>query len=239
MITSTSTGHLDFDGHRLAYRVTGEGPALVVLNLYRRRDDMVQARVLGDRWRVFQVHPLGYGYSERVPGYAGEALAAQVLAVLDHHGADRFVVWGYSQGGAMAACIARATPRTAGLVCGAYSLLDHPTDARMRQMDRRLPPNHPSRTLWTWVKRFDWAEELRSLHCPSLFYWGREDRNQARGLRRAQELLGGHDLFGGQDIEFAEYAGLGHEAGGEPQFLTDTVTPMVVDWAARRVGSTW
>jgi esterase/lipase len=61
--------------------------------------------------------------------------------VLDHDGADRFVVWGLSKGGAMAACIARGTPRTAGLMCGAFSLLDRPTDARVRQMDRRLRPD--------------------------------------------------------------------------------------------------
>lgn len=129
------------------YRVSGHGPALVLLSLYRRRADLVHARILSDRWRVFQVHPLGYGYSDRVPGYAGEDLAGQVLAVLDHDGVERFVVWGYSKGGAMAACVARATHRAAGLVCGAFSLLDHPTDARLRQMDRRLRPDHPSRTL--------------------------------------------------------------------------------------------
>ncbi len=230
------TRYLDFDGHRLAYRVTGDGPALIALSLYRRREDLVQARVLSDRWQVFQIEPLGYGYSERVPGYAGEALADQVLAVLDHHGVDRFVVWGISKGGAMAACVARGTTRTAGLVCGAYSLLDRPTDAQMRQMDRRLRPDHPSRTLWAWVKRFDWGEELRMMSCPSLLYWGSEDRH-AKGLRRAREVVGGQ--LGGQDVEFVEYEGLGHEAGGDPQHLADSVIPMVIDWTARRLGPTW
>lgn len=237
-VSMSETRGLEFDGHHLAYRVTGEGPALVVLSLYRRREDMIQARVLSDRWQVFQIHPLGYGYSERVHGYAGEALPDQVIAVLDHHGVDRFVVWGYSKGGAMAACVARGTARAAGLVCGACSLLDQPTDARMRQMDRRLRPDHPSRTLWAWVKRFDWGDELRTMPCPSLLYWGGEDRH-ARGLRRARELLGEQDLFGGQDVDFVEYAGLGHEAGGEPQFLADSVIPAVVDWTARRLGPTW
>ncbi len=118
----TETRQLDFDGHHLAYRVTGERPALVVLSLYRRREDLPQARLLSDRWRVLQIHPLEFGYRERVPGYAGEALADQVLAVLDHHGVDRFVVWGISKGGAMAACIERRTTRTAGLVSGGFSL---------------------------------------------------------------------------------------------------------------------
>jgi pimeloyl-ACP methyl ester carboxylesterase len=231
--TVSETLHLDFDGHRLAYRVTGRGPALVVLNLYRRRDDAIQAQLLGDVCQVFQIYPLGYGYSERVPGYAGEALADQVLAVLDRHGSERFVVWGYSKGGAMAACIARGTARTAGLVCGAFSLLDRPSDASMRQMDRRLSPDHPSRTLWAWVKRFDWAEELPAMACPALLYWGSEDRRQAAGLRRAQQLLRVND------VEFVEYPGLGHEAGGDPEILADLVVPAVVEWAARRLGPPW
>ena len=228
----TETRCLLFDGHRLTYRVSGEGPALVVLALYRRREDVIQARVLSDRWQVFQIHPLGYGYSERVSGYAGEALVDQVVAVLDHAGVDRFVVWGISAGGAMAASIARGTPRTAGLVCGAYSVLDHPSDAQMRQMDRRMPPDHPSQTLWAWVRRFDWAEEFRTLACPGLFYWGSDDKH-GKGLRQARDLLGG------SAHEFVEYPGLGHEAGGDPDFLADTVIPMVVDWTARRLGPAW
>jgi len=234
----TETRRLEFDGHRLAYRVSGVGPALVVLSLYRQREDVVHAPLLSDRWQVFQVQPLGFGSSDRVPGYAGEALAAQVLAVLDHHGVDRFVVWGYSKGGAMAACIARATPRAAGLVCGAYSLLDHPSDAQMRQMDRRLRPDHPSRTLWAWVRRFDWAEELRTMPGPVLLYWGNEDRH-ATGLRRARALFDQPTLTGGQDVDCVEYPGRGHAAVGDPPFLAETIIPMVVAWTARRIGPAW
>ena len=229
----SETRSTDFDGHRVAYRVAGTGPALVVLNLYRTRDDMVHLRVLSDRWQVFEVAPLGYGRSERVPGYAGEALPDQICAVLDRHGVDRFIVWGYSKGGAMAACIARGTARAAALVCGAYAILDRPTDGQMRQMDRRLPPDHPSRTLWAWVKGFDWDHELQTMACPRLLYWGSEDRRHARELRRAQQRL---TL---QDVDFVEYPGLGHEVGGDEALLAELVFPTVVDWVARRVGPTW
>ena len=71
----SETLHLDFDGHRIAYRVTGRGPALVVLSLYRRRADMLQARLLSGRRQVFQIAPLGYGSSERVPGLHGRGAA--------------------------------------------------------------------------------------------------------------------------------------------------------------------
>ena len=181
--------HIDFDGHRLAYGVTGQGPALVVLHLYRRREDNVRARLLSDRCQVFQIAPLGYGYSDRVPGYAGEALASQITAVLDGHGVDRFVVWGYSAGGAMGAAIARRTSRVAALVCGGFSPVDLPTPGMMRQMDRRLRPDDPSRSLWWWFKGFDWSKELSEMSCPRLLYWGSEDRQMAIRLRRTREQL--------------------------------------------------
>ena len=82
------------------------------------------------------------------------------------------------------------------------------------------------------VKRFDWAAELQSMHCPALLYWGSEDRH-AKGLRRAQQLLRTND------VEFVEYAGLGHEAGGNPEIVANLVVPDVVEWTGRRLGSPW
>jgi pimeloyl-ACP methyl ester carboxylesterase len=228
----TPTRYLDFDGHRLAYRVAGEGPALVVLQLYRRREAAVQLRRLSDAWTVFEVSPLGYGRSDRVPGHAGERLAGQVLAVLDEHGVDRFIVWGYSKGGAMAACIARATPRAAALICGGFALFDRMTDATMRQLDRRLRPNHPSRSLWPWVRQFDWAEELRAMPCPRLLYWGSEDRQMGKRLRRSRERLDA------QGTDFLELPGLDHGAFTQ-EVASEVVIPAVVDWVAQRVGLAW
>jgi pimeloyl-ACP methyl ester carboxylesterase len=228
----TSILHLDFDGHQLAYRVSGRGPALVVLSLYRRRPDMVQARMLSDRWQMFQIAPLGYGYSERVPGYTGELLPDQILAVLDRHDVDRFVVWGYSAGGAMALSIARATPRAAGLVCGGFTP-HFLTPGTMRQLDRRLRPDHPSRSLWWWHNSFDWSDEVSTMSCSRLFYWGSEDRQMAKRLRRTSEQL---TL---QDVDFIEFPGLDHGGCSTPESLESPVVPTVADWISRRLGPAW
>lgn len=229
----SETQHVDFDGHRVAYRVAGDGPAVVVLNLYRRVEDMVQLRLLSNRWQVFEVAPLGFGRSDRVPGYAGEALPHQVGAVLDEHGVDRFVIWGFSAGGAMAACIARGAPRVAGLICGALAPFDFPTEGMLRQMDRRLPPDSPSRSLWAWFKRFDRAQELSAMSIPRLLFWGSEDRQMAKRLRMASQRF---DL---QDVDFVEYPAVGHEVGGDETLVKDLVIPTVVDWTARTLGPTW
>jgi pimeloyl-ACP methyl ester carboxylesterase len=228
----SETQYAEFDGHRVSYRVAGEGPAVVVLHLYRRREDAIQLRALSHKWRVFEIAPLGYGRSDRVPGYAGEALADQILTVLDDHGVNRFVIWGYSKGGAMAACIARSTPRAAGLVCGGYALIDALNDGLMRQLDRRLRPDHPSRTLWPWVRHFDWREELIAMSCPRLLYWGAEDRQMAKKLRRTREE------FAEQGVDFLEFPGLDHGAFSEG-VLADVVIPAVERWIGRRLGADW
>jgi pimeloyl-ACP methyl ester carboxylesterase len=224
--------YVDFDGHQLAYRVSGHGPALVVLSLYRRRPDMAQARMLSDRWQVFQVAPLGYGYSERVPGYAGELLRDQVQSVLDRHGVDRFVVWGYSAGAAMALCIARATPRSAGLVCGGFAPRPM-TPGVMRQLDRRLRPDHPSRSLWWWYNSFDWSDEVRAMSGARLFYWGSEDRQMAKWLR------GTRDRDAQQNADFLELPGLDHGACNPPESRENPAVPAVADWISRRLGPAW
>ena len=103
----------------------------------------------------------------------------------------------------------------------------------MRQMNRRLAPDNPSRTLWAWVKRFDWADELAAMACRRSSTGAARTGDKPAGLRRAQQLLRVND------VEFVEYPGLGHEAGGDPAMLADLVVPIVVDWAARRLGPPW
>jgi hypothetical protein len=228
----TETRYVDFDGHRLAYRMSGNGPALVVLNLYRRRQDMIQAGMLSATCQVFQVAPLGYGYSDRVPGYAGERLGEQVLRVLDHHGVDHFVVWGYSAGGAMTLCIAQSTRRAVGVVTGGFSP-SHLRPGLLRQLDRRLDPDHPSRSLWWWFKEFDWTTELATMPCAQLFYWGSEDRQMAKQLRR---LSGQLSL---QAADFIEIAGLDHAECNTPLALESAVVPPVAEWLRQRVGPSW
>jgi pimeloyl-ACP methyl ester carboxylesterase len=231
----SETRFIDFDGHRVAYRVAGEGPALVVLHLYRRREPLVHLRVLSDRRRVFEISPIGFGRSDRVPGYAGELLVDQVQTVLDEHDVDRFVIWGYSAGGSMAACVARATPRVAGLICGGFALSSAPTPGVVRQMEKRLPPDSPSRSQWSWHMRFDRAAEMRSMPFPQFFFWGSEDTSlqMAKRLRRIREQ------FADTDIDFVEFPGVGHEVGGNEQLLTSLVFPAVTDWLDRRMGAEW
>jgi hypothetical protein len=204
---------------------------LVVVGQYWRGEDEVRTRLLSERWQVFHITPIGYARSDRAPGYAGEALPGQVLAVLDNHDVERFAIWGYSAGAAMAACVARATPRAAALVCGGYNLFEPLTPGKLRQLDRRLRPDHASRSLWWWVNSFDWASEVGAMSCACLLYWGSEDRQVAKKLRSAtaSPLLI-------QDFDHIEFAGLDHVTCDSREALESDILPTVGGWLSSRLG---
>ena len=146
---------------RIAYRVSGTGPALVLMKNNRRPPDYPVAELLSRRFRVLQIHPVGFGASDRPEGYDFGSIGEQVLAVLDHEGIDRFAVWGFSQPAAMSAVVARSTGRAAALVMGGFPPIGSPTDGEMRRMERepRLP--RPPLEFWRHHRSYDWHHELR------------------------------------------------------------------------------
>jgi pimeloyl-ACP methyl ester carboxylesterase len=140
--TEPRSGRVQFAGHSIAYRVAGHvGATLLLVKPHRHPRDYPQLRLLAGRYRVIQVEPLGFGASGRPLDYPGAGLHEQVLAVADHEAVDQFALWGYSQGGAMAAAVAQASPRVTALICGGFSLTTEPTAAWMNRMEReqRVP----------------------------------------------------------------------------------------------------
>ena len=68
-----------------------------------------------------------------------------------------------------------------------------------------------------------------------LFYWGSEDRQMAKGLRRSRD----RPTLLGQDVDHIEFSGLDHAGCNEPEALGHRVVPAVADWVARRLGPSW
>lgn len=226
----TSTHEIDFRGQRLVYRTAGQGSAIVLFSRYRRRlSEGALNNALQEQFRVIQVEPLGFGQSDPTPELLPHAIHAEVLAVLDQEGVDRFVPWGFSQGAAMAASVAQAAPaRVAAVVCGGLTPLGRLTDAMLR---RNRDPGAVA--FWLWYRRFDWPLELGTMTCPRLLYAGSEDHPHVDGLRRVRPLLSG------RGADFLEFPGLNHHSCGQPRVLAATIVPAVLQWLARRVGQTW
>ena len=204
---------------------------LVKSNRYPR--DCRQLALLSGRYRVIQVEPLGFGASGRPHDYPRAGLHEQVLAVADREAVGRFVVWGYSQGGAMAAMVAQASPRVAGMIAGGFSPATEPTAAWSARMEREQRVPAAARAFWQRFARFDWTEELAAMGCPRLLYAGQDDSTRAAGLRRTLASL----TDGGATV--VEFDGLDHRTCNDEPAMSARIVPAVAGWLNDRVGSSW
>jgi pimeloyl-ACP methyl ester carboxylesterase len=215
--------HVTLNGARIAYRISGDGPALVLVKNNRRPLDYPAATALSGSFRVVQLHPVGFGASDRPDDYDFGSIGEQVLAVLDHEAIDRFAIWGFSQPAAMAAMAARHTGRAVALIMGGIPAIGFPTDTEMRRLERepRLP--RPSLEFWRAYRSFDWHHELRTLTAVRLIYSGTVDR-AIKPLRRLRPVLEGIGCT------YREFDGLNHHAAGLGAPADSHVITTVTDW---------
>jgi 3-mercaptopyruvate sulfurtransferase SseA/pimeloyl-ACP methyl ester carboxylesterase len=110
---------LALPGARLAYEVTGEGPAVVLVHGFGLDLRMWDQQVghLAQRFRVVRYDCRGFGASGPFDPAIGYTHAADLLALLDHLGIGRAVLAGLSFGGRVVMQAALAAPeRVAGLI---------------------------------------------------------------------------------------------------------------------------
>ncbi|QDP95436.1 alpha/beta hydrolase [Microlunatus elymi] len=198
---------VEVDGARVAYRVAGDGPSVVLIKNNKHPLDFPVAQLLAPSFRTFQIQPVGFGASDRPARYDFGSIDRQVLAVLDAEDVGNFVVWGFSQTAFMAALVARATYRAVALVAGGADLLGHPSDADMRRLERepRLPVSNLE--FWRAYRRYDWHHELRQMEQPTLIYLGTDDPRLTK-LRRLEPTLRGCGC------DYLEFDGLDHTTSG-------------------------
>jgi pimeloyl-ACP methyl ester carboxylesterase len=111
------------DGTRIAYDVSGSGPALMLLHggMMTRaswHEAGYVTRLQGE-FRVITVDLRGNGESAKPTdpaAYTTEKLGQDVLAVADACGVERFTLWGYSYGGNVGRYLAARSPRVAKLI---------------------------------------------------------------------------------------------------------------------------
>ena len=139
------------DGTRVAYDVTGQGPALVLLHGAgkTRRDwhKVGYVERLEDDFSVIAVDLRGTGESDvltEVSDYQIERICEDVTAVADACGAERFRVWGYSFGGHVGKYLAALTDRVVALaVIGVHlwgPTVDEPLDRFITDFDNKWRP---------------------------------------------------------------------------------------------------
>jgi pimeloyl-ACP methyl ester carboxylesterase len=123
-LVSERVGQFFLDGQRLEYTEYGAGDRWVVLlhaQLFPRRMHQPLARAIaGEGFHVVTLDLLGHGRSDRPldpKGYSMTAFGEQVVALLDHLGAEQAVVGGTSLGANVSLEVADAAPeRVRGLI---------------------------------------------------------------------------------------------------------------------------
>ncbi len=110
-------------GVRVAYDVSGVGPALVLLHgggqTRRVWHELGYVARLRDQFTVVTLDIRGNGESDAPPdaaSYAIDRLVEDVLAVADAAGASRLALWGFSYGGNIGRAVAATSDRLASFV---------------------------------------------------------------------------------------------------------------------------
>jgi pimeloyl-ACP methyl ester carboxylesterase len=169
-----TTGFAKVNGVSIAFRVQGEGPALVLVMGYRLSSaawPAVFIEGLARRFRVITLDNRGTGQSDKpVDGYSIANMARDVAGVLDELKIARAHMLGYSMGGAIAQEFVRQfSDRVAGLVlcatnCGGpRAIYASPSVIRvMRELDG-LKPEEVARQIWQVTYSPGYLEKHREL----------------------------------------------------------------------------
>jgi pimeloyl-ACP methyl ester carboxylesterase len=230
---------VDSRGLGISYDDVGEGPPIVLISGFSQSG--------GDWWelgyvdrlvalgrRVLVVDPLGHGSSDRPhdpDAYRWPDVALDIVAAMDAAGVTRAILWGFSRGATLAACVATERPdRAVGLILGAGGDLGEtppielsPTieallagdwaaffaspggsiyaDATRRYHERVNDPRAFGAAL-AGRRLSAYDLDLGRTSVPSLVYGGSED--EPDGDRRTARALG---------VEFHELPGLDHRTG--------------------------
>jgi pimeloyl-ACP methyl ester carboxylesterase len=112
-VTGSGCEVLALPGARLAYQVTGQGPAIVLVHGFGLDMRMweSQAAQLAARYQVIRYDCRGFGASGPFDPAVGYTHAGDLLALLDHLGIGQAVLAGLSFGGQVVLRTALAAPR--------------------------------------------------------------------------------------------------------------------------------
>jgi pimeloyl-ACP methyl ester carboxylesterase len=148
---------------------------------------------LSERFAVVLASPRGYQASTRLPetqAYDTDLLVADLLAVCDHAGLERFSVLGYSLTAAMAAWLACEATRVEAVIVGGFPLLGSYESVFRRAQHKAAELTRDESAAEVQGREFDpravlaFYQALAQLpdgaliadvKCPVLAFWGTND----------------------------------------------------------------
>lgn len=165
------------DGQRVAFDVSGKGPAIVLLHGGgRTRQDWHEVgyvKRLRDYFTVITVDLRGHGESAmptEPADYTTDKMGQDILAAADACGAEHFTIWGMSHGGNVGRYLAVQSERVVKIILMgtpfglgvsgelrqyAQELCEHWPPIMQAQRDGRLDVHSLSQTDQDFLRRFD------------------------------------------------------------------------------------
>jgi pimeloyl-ACP methyl ester carboxylesterase len=233
------------DGLELRYEVSGgPGPPLLLPYVNFSWPDVLELGLFEERFTVIVASPRGFAGSGRLDAsadYRAHDLAADLVAMVQTAGFERFSVLGYSFSAAFAAWLPHLTGKVDAVVAGGfpiggdYSYLD--ADTERRTEEARADPE-----AWAYLDaHFDTRAALAfyrelsqlppdslidDLRCPLFAFWGDEDEEIALG-GGTDQLAAALDHRG---LEHVSFPGRDHE--GMLAHI-DAAVPSVLAWLDR------
>ena len=192
---------------RVLWETYGSGPSLLLgfpLSIGRGGDSLLLQQYLRGLTESYRVIVMDYPPSGRdadllVHRFTPDRVCADILAVADEAGADRFAWYGYSWGGLVGLQLAARTARVTALVCGGfppvgasygdlYAASKVAASRSLGAMEQLLV------TFFRDLESWDDREALAKLSCQAMTFAGTDDVVVSKGAPaiRIGPLIGEH-----------------------------------------------
>jgi pimeloyl-ACP methyl ester carboxylesterase len=234
------------------YEVQGQGqPLLIGLPLMASFTQLFGDEMQGvldgylnrltDRYRVLRVDYPSIGGSRDIAPEAltADRVCADLLAVANAAGFERFAHWGYSWGAAVGLQLAARTDRLSALVLGGWPPLGAPYDGILQATRLKQPDPEPSSLKvlrskdqyrqWEtfYASLLDWpeAQSVARIRCPKMVFFGSDgDLIEAGVPIRIASIIRQHRLTLEQmGWEVHEISGQGHGVCVMPELAVPPV----------------
>lgn len=207
------------------FTVRGSGPALVVFD----REPRGYYDALTDRYRVIVIdYPLTDNSPAAIASLTADRACADVLAVADAAGADRFAWFGFSFGGVVGLQLASRTNRLSALVCGGWPPLGGQYAETLAYIEDEAAQGRTTSalTFYRSIRAWPEREAVSKLTCPRMTFAGSRDEFVAGKDHRIRigPLIAEHRAElerMGWTVRIVD--GFGHELGARP----DVVMPIL------------
>lgn len=207
------------------FTVQGSGPPLLVFH----RDPGGYYDQLTDRYRVVVMADVATDNSAAsVASLTADRLCADILAVADAAGVDRFAWFGFSFGSVAGLQLASRTNRLSALVCGGWPPLGAQYGATLAYVEEEAAQGRitPALTFYRSIRSWPEREAVSKIKCPRMTFAGTKDEftpGRSERIRIGPTIAGNRAELERMGWNVQMIDGFGHELGGRP----DVVIPIL------------